>query len=422
MASSMLMLPGRKYKGPDRAMLPYAYEDVLLYTDYDVHTRMPRADGLTLPPGFTLLPVKKRTDNDSLFRALAILKYGGAHNHDVCRQDIVAYVHDHLISMYPNQRYHGEDCKALTTTVGRTMNMIPILNPRKVCTFFDALTQPAVIKIMTFLSETPEAYRERMTLDSRCNGGNYLELVAAVKILGHHVRIIRPPMTMKRIDMFGLELLEQNTLNLVCLPDKQYHACHFSRELQLDTAAMMLLPPGCSIVKVGGGVSSMYRALAHIWKGSESFHAELRRCTISHICMNWNNDDALYVKAIQWADPEETSQTYRKRMLSMNHDCVGESELVAAGRVMDLHIKILHHSQPDHEYLTTLPPNNLPGFQDTGVTHNKYNTAYLLCVADGRYHALNVTPTEALGQVVVEETGAQMETRSVTAKRIRLGN
>ena len=226
-----LMLLGRKYKGPDRAMLPYAYADVLVYTDFDVHTEMLQVDGLTLPPGFTLLPVKKRADNDSLFRALAILKYGGSHNHDVCRQDIVAYVTDHLISMYSDQRYHGEDCKALTTTVGRTMNMIPVLNSQKVCTFFDALTQPAVIRIMTFLSETPEAYRRRMTLDSRHNGGNYLELVAAVKILGHHVRIIRPPMMMSRINLYGLEILEQNTLNLVCLPDKQYHACHFSREL-----------------------------------------------------------------------------------------------------------------------------------------------------------------------------------------------
>ena len=72
-----LMLPGRKYKGPDRAMLPYAYADVLVYTDFDVHTEMLQVDGLTLPPGFTLLPVKKRADNDSLFRALAILKYGG---------------------------------------------------------------------------------------------------------------------------------------------------------------------------------------------------------------------------------------------------------------------------------------------------------------------------------------------------------
>ena len=422
MASLMQMLPGRKYRGPDRAMLPYAYEDVLFYTDYGLHTNMLRVDGLTLPPGFTLLPVEERAGNDSLFHALAILKYGGSHNHDVCRQDIVAYVSDHLISMYSDQRYHEEDCKALTTTVGRTMNMAPVLVSRKVSRFFDALTQPAVIRIMNFLSETPEAYRERMTLDFRHNGGNYLELVAAVKILGHHLRIIRPPMTMNRINLCGLEILEQNTLNLVCLPDKQYHACHFSRELQLDTVAMMLLPPGYSIVKVAGGVSSMYRALAHIWKGSQSFHAELRRLTIAHICMNWNNDDALYVKAIQWADPEETSWTYQKRMYSTNHDYVGQSELVAAGRVIDRHIKILHHSQLHHEYLTTLPPNNLPGFEDTEVTHHKYNTAYLLCVADGRFHALNVTPTEAPGQVVVEETGAQMETRSVTAKRIRLGN
>ena len=108
--------------------------------------------------------------------------------------------------MYPDQRYHGEDCKALTSTVGRTMNMIPILNPWKVCTFFDALTQPAVIRIMDFLSETPESYRIRMTHDSCHNGGKYLELVAAVKILGHHVRIISPPMTMNRINLCELEI------------------------------------------------------------------------------------------------------------------------------------------------------------------------------------------------------------------------
>jgi hypothetical protein len=185
---------------------------------------------------------------------------------------------------------------------------------------------------------------------------------------------------------------------------------------------MMLLPPGYSIVVVEGGVSSMYRALAQIWKGSESFHAELRSRTTAHICQNWDNCDALYVKAIQWDKPEVTPRTYRHRMRSTNHGYVGQPELVAAGRVIHRHIKILHHAQLHHEYLTILPPNNLPGFEDTEVTHDKYNTAYLLCVADGRYHALNVTRAEALGQVVVEESWAQMETRSVTPKRIRLGN
>ena len=207
--------------------------------------------------------------------------------------------------------------------------------------------------------------------------------------------------------------LEQNTLNLVCFPDKQYHACHFSRELQLDMAATMLLPPGYSIVRVKGDVSSLYRALAYFWKGSESFCVELRHATIRHIGRNWDNRDALYVQAIRWDDPNETHLTYMRRMLQPNHDCVGQPELVAAGIVINRHIKILHHSQLHHAYFTHLPSNNLPGFEDTKVTHDKYNTAYILCVADGRYHALNVTPPEVPPEV------PSRETRS--AKRIRLG-
>ncbi len=161
--------------------------------------------GLTLQPGFTLLFVNSK-DNDSLFHALAILIYEGSHNHDVCRQDIVEYAVDHL---FADQRYHGKNCKALARTVGRTMNMVPVMVSRKVCRQLDALTQLHVLNIiMAFVSETPVSYRKRMYQDSQNNGGTYRELVAAGRIFDCHINIIRPHMPMMRINPCGLDIDE----------------------------------------------------------------------------------------------------------------------------------------------------------------------------------------------------------------------
>ena len=152
---------GQTLHGPGRVLL-HQYESDLHYHNEEVHNSMIHHAGLKLLPGFTLLFVNSK-DNDSLFHALAILKYGGSRNHDVCRQDIVEYAADHL---FADQRYHGENCKALASTVGRTMNVAPVLVSRKVCRHPDALTQLHVLNvIMDFLSETPVSYRKRMYQD-----------------------------------------------------------------------------------------------------------------------------------------------------------------------------------------------------------------------------------------------------------------
>jgi hypothetical protein len=131
-----------------------------------------------------------------------------------------------------------------------------------------------------------------MYQDSQNNGGTYRELVAAGRIFDCHINIIRPHMPMMRINPCRLDIDEQNTntLNLVCLTEKDYHACHFGKELQLDTAAMMLLPSGYSIRKVGakgGDRESLFRALTPFWDKAGIIECiDLRECIIEHIIEN----------------------------------------------------------------------------------------------------------------------------------------
>jgi hypothetical protein len=109
-----------------------------------------------------------------MFRALSLLEDGTTDHHGDWRELIVEYVANHFMK---DTRYHGKDCKVLTTTVSCNMNMVPVLLNEKVCRT-SSLTLSDLSVIMDFLSETPEAYRKRM-LGHGHNRGSYLELASS---------------------------------------------------------------------------------------------------------------------------------------------------------------------------------------------------------------------------------------------------
>ncbi len=59
--------------------------------------------------------------DDSMFRVLSLLEDGTTHYHGHWREKIVDYVANHLMK---DTRYHGEDSKVLTTTVGGNMSVV----------------------------------------------------------------------------------------------------------------------------------------------------------------------------------------------------------------------------------------------------------------------------------------------------------
>jgi hypothetical protein len=373
---------------------------------------------LGLPIWFTTYYVQR--GDDSMFRALSLLEDDNTHHHDQWREKIVEYVANHLMK---DTRYHGKDCKVLTTTVGCNTDMVPILLNKKVCRI-SSLTKSDLSIIMDFLSETPEAYRKRR-LGHGHNRGSYLELVAIGKILERHVVVFYPSGTSIRINNGGVEDLEQNTFYLVCVGEN-YHGCKFSKMKQIDAAAKLLLPSDLTMRRVKGDRNNMFRALAYLWNGSEYDHVILRNEVVNLVVKEWKNPDVTFVNDIQMDHKDETEVSYQTRMLPPESDWGDHPELVAAGMFMNRHIILLMHSQLQNDFLTEM---HLKLPKPAQFEIFDYHPVYLLRVADGRFQPLErmlpceepkleMLPCEDPKQVVVEDEPPHMETRR--AKRIRL--
>ncbi len=94
-------------------------------------------------------------------------------------------------------------------------------------------------------------------------------------------------MTCTLFDLAGLEVCESNTTYLVRVINNHYRACEFRKDVQVDTVAKRLLPPGFYVEEMKGGRHCMFRALAHLWHRDSDKHDDVRQRIVCHIVINW---------------------------------------------------------------------------------------------------------------------------------------
>jgi hypothetical protein len=135
------------------------------------------------------------------------------------------------------EKYWGEDCKSLLTTIGLNMNMVSVVTCEGLETCRAVLCGYPLSRILDFLcGETTASYRERISYPEY-GRGDYPELVAAGQIWKRHIVVLQPVpsqniMTETRIDYAGLEVCESKTTYLVRVNDNHYHACEFQKDRQ----------------------------------------------------------------------------------------------------------------------------------------------------------------------------------------------
>ncbi len=168
-----------------------------------------------------------------MFRALALLYFGSENRYMNIREAVVVYATClmQIVQLNANvhMRYCGEDCKALATSVGRNMNLVPVLASQRL-RGIATLTKSDLSRIMDFVcDEKPELYEKRMLGPNNDRGG-FPELVAAGAVLERHIQVTKfaassPYKSTFRVNLERLALTRGNTLHLVCVDGDQYHAC-----------------------------------------------------------------------------------------------------------------------------------------------------------------------------------------------------
>jgi hypothetical protein len=262
-----------------------------------------------LPPGFTLQKTKR--DKDCMFSALALCRHVGAntpnearesifnHIRDLadCKKDPIAIqtfmddVHRHYLI---KANYWGDDCKSLLTTLGLNMNAEAIVVPASLSTFRTILSDDLLPNVMKFLfGETMESYRKRI-LNPMSGRGDYPELVAAGQIWHQHIIVMYPVPSHSIMAQtciihhpypypITIPIPHTTTIYLVCVNNNHYHACEFSKDLQVDTMARLLLPSRFYVEQMKRDRDCMFRALAHLWKRDTKLHDTVRNAVVHHI-------------------------------------------------------------------------------------------------------------------------------------------
>ena len=214
-----------------------------------VNHRIDEAARLSLPPGFSLIKIKR--DKHCMFRALARLMWYTQKYHNRARNDIMlhlraeirhrgtiqfmSFMKDVNMRYWGAHYYWGTDCKALTNSVGYSMKMFPVLASKKLLTSnklqgISTLSRSNLSRIMDFLcGETPDSYFVRMT-DPQNDPGSYPELVAFGQvyrrhiIVMHHPPLPHPSKRETRIICSGEYVREHNSMHLLCVQGNHYHA------------------------------------------------------------------------------------------------------------------------------------------------------------------------------------------------------
>lgn len=368
--------------------------------------------GRCLKPGFRLRTIQR--DKDCMFRALALCWGVKANTPYEVRDRIVYRLCDYVsedgntetfVSFMEKvhrkylkwEKYWGEDCKSLLTTIGLNMNMVSVVTCEGLETCRAVLCGYPLSRILDFLcGETTASYRERISYP-KYRRGDYPELVAAGQIWKRHIVVLQPVpsqnvMTETRIDYAGLEVCESKTTYLVRVNDNHYHACEFQKERQVDTLARLLVPAGFYVEEMQGDKLNFFCALAHAWQRDSEAHQFVRMCLVDYICLDWNRP--WWVTQCRQAFPEymnedrflSSSQVYSQYMRAPIYQGGDIPELVAAGRMIGCHVVVMVHKAVEDAFLSTIQIK----FGDTEVRRD--NTLYILRVADGRFHVLEPAP------------------------------
>jgi hypothetical protein len=110
--------------------------------------------------------------------------------------------------------------------------------------------------------------------------------------------------------------------------------------------------------------------------------------------MNWSQPwwsrgcRLAFCKYMKLAHVRKKSADYRARMLHPVYTRGDFPELVAAGQVIGLHIMVMVHYNVNDDDLYIIQINQ------KGLKVRADNTLHLLRVADGHFHALQMTPTD----------------------------
>jgi len=158
----------------------------------------------------------------------------------------------------------------------------------------------------------------------------------------------------------------------------------------------VLLPRGFYVEEMQRDRHSVFRALALLWKKDQGEHAalEVRGLIVSHLCMNWSQPwwsrgcRLAFCKYMKRSHIHEESVDYRSMMMHPVYARGDFPELVAAGQVIGLHIMVMVHYNVNDDVLYIIQINQ------KGLEVRADNTLHLLRVADGHFHALQMTPTD----------------------------
>ena len=296
---------------------------------------------------------------------------------------------------YKWKKYWGDDCKSLLTTLGLNMNVEQLVVPTNIGTFRKVLCGDLLPNVLKFLfGETITSYRKRI-LNPKYGRGDYPELVAAGQIWKRHIVVMQPApsqleMTQTRFILPNRPISQRNTTYLVRVNNNHYHACDFRKDLQVDTTARLLLPSGFYVEEMKRDYNCMFRALAHLWKRDSELHGKVRDAIVHHIFCSWSQP--WWRIQCSKAFPEEMNGrydisamlTYKQSMMPPFRGQGDIPELVAAGRVIGCHIKVMVHHLVTDGFLSTIL------ITIDGLEVRRDNTLHLLRVADRHFHALEL--------------------------------
>jgi hypothetical protein len=197
-------------------------------------------------------------------------------------------------------------------------------------------------------------------------------------------------MTQTRFILPNRPISQRNTTYLVRVNNNHYHACDFRKDLQVDTRARLLLPSGFYVEEMKRDYNCMFRALAHLWKRDWELHEQVRDAIVHYIFYSWSQP--WWRIQCSKAFPEEMNGrydvsgmlTYKQSMMQPFRGQGDIPELVAAGRVIGCHIKVMVHHLVTDGFLSTIL------ITIDGLEVRRDNTLHLLRVADRHFHALEL--------------------------------
>ena len=148
---------------------------------------------------------------------------------------------------------------------------------------------------------------------------------------------------------------------------------------RLDNAAMCLLHADKRLVLVPRDGNCMFSALAICYGGLISSSA-IRQEAVNYVVAHWKDPDFPFCTFVQGQHPDETIESYTRRLLGPGKDWGDYPELVAAANVYRHHLYIL-----DLELNAT----NLRAHyvEAEGLKASAARTYFVVRVGDNHYHA-----------------------------------